>query len=580
MGGAFAELDINAAPYHYSDVPEWSALLSNVRTHIYGYPWTALYPAMAFFIAILGFNLFGEGLRRLVDDLGVRITRFVNRYTVAFTLGGVMLVGWVYGSTGAVAVYQNQAEVFDGQRAFSNVEALSDPALEGRAIGTVGMEVAAEWIAQQFQTLGLQAAGENLTYFQIRPRGYEVLDRVPILAIEDGGSPLAYHQDYVEYPGFWRNMGQALGTVRFIGLGEHNRSYYRGHPALERIDFAGEILLVLNPLQAGYVSRVPRAGVLVIADDPTILKRIYTLSSIDPNWDYWDNSRDDQDVPMLWISESAANRLLAGTVYTVDDLRLMSKSWNWDEMVEIPTGILAAMDVEGTVDERANVRHVIGHLPGTYGLIGHQLDDRLIVVLAQYDNPPLNPDGSLYLGANDNASGLAVMLEAIRTLQKTGYQPYKTFLFVAFSGEGREGGSLVPRPEIANLLQAKHGFSLVFEIEAVIELRGLGAGEGEGLILSTGGSLRLANLFEDVARHLGVQTTRAGELLDISVVFESGSSFDSGEEGPQIGLSWEGWGETSRTSGDTVEAISAEKLEKAGEVLSLALMIIGREIQY
>ena len=62
-GGAFAELDVAGAPYHYSDVPEWGALLSNVRLYSRSYPWTAFYPALAFFVAILGFNLFGEGLR-------------------------------------------------------------------------------------------------------------------------------------------------------------------------------------------------------------------------------------------------------------------------------------------------------------------------------------------------------------------------------------------------------------------------------------------------------------------------------------------------------------------------------------
>jgi ABC-type dipeptide/oligopeptide/nickel transport system permease subunit len=49
-GGAFADLDIAGAPFHYSDVPEWGAMLSNVRTYARSYPWTAIYPAGAFFI--------------------------------------------------------------------------------------------------------------------------------------------------------------------------------------------------------------------------------------------------------------------------------------------------------------------------------------------------------------------------------------------------------------------------------------------------------------------------------------------------------------------------------------------------
>ena len=64
----FAELDVAGALFHYSDVPEWVALMSNIRR--YARPWMALYPALAFFVAILGLNLFGEGVRRMVEDVG------------------------------------------------------------------------------------------------------------------------------------------------------------------------------------------------------------------------------------------------------------------------------------------------------------------------------------------------------------------------------------------------------------------------------------------------------------------------------------------------------------------------------
>jgi len=57
----FVELDVADALLHRSNVPKWGALLCNVRQYTVSYPWTALYPALAFFAAILGFNLFGEG---------------------------------------------------------------------------------------------------------------------------------------------------------------------------------------------------------------------------------------------------------------------------------------------------------------------------------------------------------------------------------------------------------------------------------------------------------------------------------------------------------------------------------------
>lgn len=43
--------------------PEWASMLSTSRTLLTTAPWAVLYPALAFFISVLGFNLFGEGLR-------------------------------------------------------------------------------------------------------------------------------------------------------------------------------------------------------------------------------------------------------------------------------------------------------------------------------------------------------------------------------------------------------------------------------------------------------------------------------------------------------------------------------------
>lgn len=47
--------------------PEWASMLSTSRTLINIAPWTVIYPALAFFISVLGFNLFGEGLRTMMQ---------------------------------------------------------------------------------------------------------------------------------------------------------------------------------------------------------------------------------------------------------------------------------------------------------------------------------------------------------------------------------------------------------------------------------------------------------------------------------------------------------------------------------
>jgi hypothetical protein len=261
-GGAFMELDIGGAPYHYSDVPEWGALLSNVRLYAISYPWAALYPAMAFFVAILAFNFFGEGVRKLVIEEGVILKKVVNRYTLA--LGVLLVVGatWWRGSTGSLSIYQKQASEFIGMNGFAYAESLSSPITEGRAIGTIGMDVAADWIAQEFSALGLQPGGKGHTFFQEKKRDFQSLDAIPMFVIDDNGAQPVYQQDFVEYPAYFRNMGTTLGTVRFVALGDlrSSRAYYRSFPMLEDKDYTGDVLMVFSGQEAALLQGVPRGG--------------------------------------------------------------------------------------------------------------------------------------------------------------------------------------------------------------------------------------------------------------------------------------------------------------------------------
>lgn len=47
--------------------PEWGVMLSVSRSNLPHFWWTAIFPGLAIFIAVLAFNLFGEGLRQALD---------------------------------------------------------------------------------------------------------------------------------------------------------------------------------------------------------------------------------------------------------------------------------------------------------------------------------------------------------------------------------------------------------------------------------------------------------------------------------------------------------------------------------
>ncbi len=47
--------------------PEWGAMLSSGRTYLRVAPWVATYPGFAIMLVVLGFNVFGDGLRDALD---------------------------------------------------------------------------------------------------------------------------------------------------------------------------------------------------------------------------------------------------------------------------------------------------------------------------------------------------------------------------------------------------------------------------------------------------------------------------------------------------------------------------------
>jgi peptide/nickel transport system permease protein len=585
-GGAFFSLETFAAPYHYSDVPEWGALLSNIRAYSRAYPWLALYPILAFFIAIFSFNLLGEGVRRLVDDGSLIINRLVNKYTITFVgLAGVVL--FLYrANSGPVAYYEQHAAVFSGEQAMAYVSELTDPALDGRGLGTDGLDEAAAYIASQFQKLGLQPAGQNLTYFQERARAFERLEEPPEFTIEDGGSDPILGEDFAIYPGRFLSDGQISGTVRVISLAEpapvptFGRNWR--YPDLRTADFSDEIILVTSAIEADTVAYLPRGGLLVVTDDPDLLSRKFTLPGRSiVRTDYMFDRELGQDTPSFWITEDVANRILEGTGKTVDDLRQEAEDLPLGGVSELATDTRVSLSAKGYIEEYWPVQNVIGHMPGLAGTPGEsQMDQNLILVLAQYDTPPPLPGEEFHPGANDNASAVAVMLEAIRIMRETEFQPKKTFLFVAYSGEGLEGGEDVSNPDVNRLLQAKRGFINHLEPEAIIHLRGVGGGSGDQLIVSSGGSLRLAELFEEAGGRVGADVKRSEEPIDISIIYREGSPYDGGQVAPEVRLSWEGWQEYARLPVDSMANISAENLQDSGRTLALALMILGREQDY
>jgi len=60
---ALSFLGVGVPPY----VPSWGVILAEGRLYIQQAPWLVIYPGVAIMLTIFGLNLFGDGLRDLLD---------------------------------------------------------------------------------------------------------------------------------------------------------------------------------------------------------------------------------------------------------------------------------------------------------------------------------------------------------------------------------------------------------------------------------------------------------------------------------------------------------------------------------
>lgn len=67
MEAALSFLGLGAQP----PMPSWGGMLSSSRDLFFSAPWLSIFPGLAIFITVLGLNLFGDGLRDILDPKSV-----------------------------------------------------------------------------------------------------------------------------------------------------------------------------------------------------------------------------------------------------------------------------------------------------------------------------------------------------------------------------------------------------------------------------------------------------------------------------------------------------------------------------
>jgi len=354
-------------------------------------------------------------------------------------------------------------------RFMADVAWLADDAREGRGIETRGLVEARDWIAHRFEALGLEPAGEERdgrpTWFQRFevPVSVEVL---PGTALSIDGVPVASASGGELVPAAFSASGEAAGEVVAAGYGivapELGVDDYAG------LDVAGKIVAVrrftpesfddearrrYSPLRSkAFTARERGAAGLLVVDQPLPGQGADGEPAPMPEEASLPGLRvdtgSDVGIPVMAATRRAAGALLAD-----------------DPSGEPGEPVTAAMTVALKL-ETAPGWNVVGRLPAG-GSAGSKVSGGAggatgpVIVGAHYDHlgfggPESMAPGSTapHSGADDNASGVAALLEAARELAvrrtagDTGGEPLsRDVIFVAFSGEetGLAGSSAYAR---------------------------------------------------------------------------------------------------------------------------------------
>lgn len=551
---------------NYSDVPEWAAMIANIRAWWRSYPWMVIYPGIAFFLSILAFNLTGDGLRRFLDETQLNLSRLFNKYTFSTGVGIVLILGLALQGASPLSLYRSEAVKFDSQNVLKDVRALASPEMQGRETGTPGAQKAADYLAQRMKEVGLIPAGEHGTYLQnaVSPRLH--LTQIPTLELLDSNGDVAssfqYRKDFAELA-VAGSYGESQAEIMGLVYGQQLNAATHDPYGLANTDAYHRIVIVRGT-DFDKVNYSAVDGILVVADDVFSIQRKDAYP--------FEGSFASANVPIMVVSPELADQLLSTAGSSLSDLDRMATSVAAGKVALTKPGTKVHLSLQPETaedDTHEYYTNVIGVYPGEGSAAG--LDSQVIIVSAYYDGLGTGPDGTVYLGANDNASGVGVLLEVARVLKESAYKPDRTVLFVAWAG-----GERAERFSVANVMNARPGGNSL-TVTDVIELSGVGYGTGKGIAMSEESSFRLVRLFQSAAGKLRIPTTTRGRNphygRDITFQFGERSALT-------LSLSWDGSDHLAHTTADTPEIIDPKKLYEVGSSTSLVLFVLSRDTNY
>ena len=397
-------------------------------------------------------------------------------------LSGFMLFAQTNEEKGLAAITD---EAVRGQ-----LEFLASDWTEGRAVGTKGAYIAADYIASMFKTYGIQPFGDE-TY--TRPSRSEMMagkrpqklrtyfQNFSLLQYETGGEQrfsvvsgkpgsesavnFGYKTDFYVRTG---SVGQtANAPLVFVGYGFADEE--EGYDDLKKVDLSGKIAVIIrgypghkDSSSVGFEKFTPEGRYAAYYLERNKTKRLQdagalAVITIHPDADpalgwaktdiykeyggskeagrasnpYYANS---MTMPAKEMDGNLASFTItprvANEILSGTGVALEAFEKNAADKMETASQLLEGKSVAFKTTVKSEVvkaRNVLGYIEG-------ENKDEFIVVGGHYDHLGMH-DGIIYNGADDNASGTVGVMTIAKAFKATGKKPEKTVIFAAWTGE-------------------------------------------------------------------------------------------------------------------------------------------------
>jgi Peptidase family M28/PDZ domain/PA domain len=401
-----------------------------------------------------------------------------------------------------------------------HVRYLASKTLTGRGVDTPGITLARDYIAGEFARYGLKPGATNGSYFQ----SFDVAVGVKVLpptSLRLGIAPaLSLNEDWV--PLGLSASDRVEAELVFAGYGITAKKY--GYDDYESIDAKGKVVLVLRyepppkdkdspfkkyPDYSSYSAlrtkannaRAHGARAMILVD----LNRSGNANDelLSTNRNLWRGGR---SLIAAQIKRDPIEKALASRGVSLAELKSRIDRSEKPASQDLP-GMTVALQVK-LAQTLVQADNVVAILPGSRASSGGEY----IVIGAHYDHLGMGyfgaidgaAAGTIHPGADDNASGTAVLLTLARRLAQLPVTPARTIIFVAFSGE--ELGLFGSR----HFVEAS---PLIASTKAMLNLDMVGRMRGARLtVFGTRSGENFSNIVKATAKQLDLEVTESDDV--------------------------------------------------------------------